>query len=106
MNALIWASVVITALLMAAFFAVVVGAGVRAMQRRPATGSEGMVGEVGVARTRLAPEGRVFVHGELWQAVCEGEAEVGEEVRVTAVEGLRLRVEKVRAEAAGGPRPA
>jgi len=99
-------TVVITALLMAAFFAVVVGAGVRAMQRQPATGSEGMVGEVGVARTRLAPEGRVFVHGELWQAVCEGEAEVGEEVRVTAVEGLRLRVEKVRAEAAGGPRPA
>lgn len=100
------ATVVVTALLMAAFFAVVVGAGVRAMQRQPATGLEGMVGEVGVARTRLAPEGHVFVHGELWQAHCEGEAEPGEEVRVTAVEGLRLRVEKVRAETLGGPRRA
>ncbi len=99
-------AVVFTAILMAAFFALVVGAGVRAMQRKPATGREGLVGEVGVVRTRLAPEGQVFVHGELWRARCEEDAGPGEEVRVTGVDGLRLRVEKVRAEAKGGPRPA
>ena len=99
-------AVVFTAILMAAFFALVVGAGVRAMQRKPATGREGLVGEVGVARTRLAPEGQIFVHGELWQARCEEDAGPGEEVRVTGVDGLRLRVEKVRTEAKGGPRPA
>ncbi len=100
------ATVVLTALGMAAFFLVVVGAGVRAMRRKPATGREGLVGEVGVARTRLAPDGQVFVHGELWQARCDEEAGPGEEVRVTGVEGLRLRVEKVRAEAKGAPGPA
>lgn len=98
-------AVVFTAILMAAFFALVVGAGVRAMQRKPATGREGLVGEVGVTRTRLAPEGQVFVHGELWQARCEEEAGPGEEVRVTGVDGLRLRVERVRTEAKGAPRP-
>jgi len=99
-------TVVLTALVMAAFFLVVVGAGVRAMQRKPATGREGLVGEVGVARTRLAPEGQVFVHGELWQARCDGEAGPGDEVRVAGIEGLRLKVEKVRAEVKEAPRPA
>ncbi len=97
---------VVTALLMAGFFLVVVGAAVRTMRRKATTGQEGLVGEVAVARTRLAPEGQVFVQGELWQARCDGEAEAGEEVRVTAVEGLRLRVEKVRAVAPGTARPA
>ena len=97
---------VVTALLMGGFFWVVVGTAVRTLRGKPTTGQEGLIGEVGVARTRLAPEGQVFVHGELWQARCDGAAEAGEEVRVTAVEGLRLRVEKVRAEAPGATRPA
>ena len=99
-------ALVTTALLMAGFFLVVVGAAVRTLRRKATTSLEGLVGEVGVARTRLAPEGQVFVQGELWQARCDGEAEAGEEVRVTAVEGLRLRVEKVRAVAPGTARPA
>jgi len=99
-------TVVLTALGMAAFFLVVVGAGVRAMRRRPATGREGLVGELGVARTRLAPDGQVFVHGELWQARCDGEADPGDAVRVTGIEGLRLQVERVRAEAKEASRPA
>ncbi len=99
-------TVVLTALGMAAFFLVVVGAGVRAMQRKPATGSEGLVGEVGVVRARLGPtEGQVFVHGELWQARCDEVVEPGEPVRVIGLEGLRLKTEKVRNQAGETPRP-
>jgi membrane-bound serine protease (ClpP class) len=97
---------VVAALLMGGFFWVVVGTAVRTLRGKPTTGQEGLIGEVGVARTRLAPEGQVFVHGELWQARCDGAAEAGEEVRVTAVEGLRLVVETVRAEAPGATRSA
>ncbi len=56
------------------------------------TGREGMIGEVGVARTPLAPRGKVFVHGELWDAVAESPVAARQEVEVTEVAGLTLRV--------------
>lgn len=65
---------------------------VRAHGRQVRTGAEGLVREVGVARTDLAPVGRVFVHGELWRAESETPVARGAEVEVVAVEGLRLRV--------------
>jgi membrane-bound serine protease (ClpP class) len=65
----------------------------RAQKLRVATGTEAMVGEIGIARTPLAPNGKVFVHGELWNAVAKGEIAEGSRVRVSAVEGLRVVVE-------------
>jgi membrane-bound serine protease (ClpP class) len=65
----------------------------KARKNRVVTGSEGMIGEIGVARTPLGPEGKVFVHGELWNARAAGEIAAGARVRVSAVNGLRLVVE-------------
>jgi membrane-bound serine protease (ClpP class) len=87
----IWA-ILGTAALTAAFFLVVVGAGVRALWSRTTTGKEGLIGKIGEVRLRLAPGGQVFLQGELWNAVADGEVEVGQSVRVTAVDGLTLRV--------------
>jgi len=75
-------------------------------RRRAQVGAETLVGTTVRVVAPLAPEGKVQVKGELWRARCEGEAEVGEEVRVTAVEGLRLRVQQVRAGASSAGRPA
>jgi membrane-bound serine protease (ClpP class) len=69
-----------------------VGMGMRAMRRRPVTGSEGMIGLVGMAKTALAPRGQVAVRGELWEAMSDEPVEVGVMVEVTAIEGLTLRV--------------
>ena len=70
---------------------------VRAQARRPATGAEGLIGETGAARTDLVPGGKVFVHGELWDAEADGAVRQGEKIKVVRVlEGLRLRVTKVR----------
>jgi len=66
---------------------------IRARRAPVMTGSEGMVGELGVARTPLSPEGKVFVHGELWSARASGSLDSGTRVRVKAVEGLRVIVE-------------
>jgi membrane-bound serine protease (ClpP class) len=53
------------------------------------------VGQVATAKERLAPEGQVLVHGEIWRAVAEGEpVEAGARVRVIAVNGLTLKVAK------------
>lgn len=68
---------------------------IRAYRRRVTTGKEGLIGQTAVARTPLEPRGMVFVEGELWSAtVEEGRVEPGEEVTVTQVEGLKLKVRK------------
>jgi membrane-bound serine protease (ClpP class) len=76
-------------------FLVVVAAGVRALGRRPLLGASGLVGQVGVARTRLAPEGQVSIQGEIWRAIADGAPiEEGAPARVVDVHGLTLKVVK------------
>jgi membrane-bound serine protease (ClpP class) len=67
--------------------------GLRVRRQRVVTGQEGMVGEIGVARTELQPEGKVFVHGELWNARARTAVAIGARVRVAEVNGLHLIVE-------------
>jgi membrane-bound serine protease (ClpP class) len=64
----------------------------RAHRNRVTTGTEAMVGEIGVARTPLDPNGKVFVHGELWNATASAPISEGSRVRVERVEGLRVLV--------------
>ena len=88
-----WWVVVPTVGSTAALFLWVVAAGVRALARRASGGGPGMIGETGVARGALAPEGQVAIHGEIWRALAEGPplAE-GARVRVVDVQGLTLKV--------------
>lgn len=65
----------------------------KARRNKIATGVEGLVGEVGVTQSALAPSGKVFVHGELWDAEAAAEIASGQKVRVTAVRDLLLQVE-------------
>jgi membrane-bound serine protease (ClpP class) len=84
------AVVFLTAILTFVIFAII-----RAHRHPITTGKEGMIGQVAVARTRLDPSGTVFVEGALWAATTEGDRiEPGEEVIVTKVEGLKLKVVK------------
>lgn len=68
--------------------------GMRARKRKPATGIESLVGETGVSRTAIEPEGTVFVHGEYWKARSTDSIAPGERVRVDKVEDLMLVVRK------------
>jgi membrane-bound serine protease (ClpP class) len=86
----------------AAFFVLVMGAAIRAQRGRPQTGKEGLLGTVGVARTRLAPGGLVFVQGAIWSAEGSESVEVGEPVEVVAIDGLKLKVQKVKTDSAAG----
>src|SRR5262249_863006 len=65
----------------------------RARALKVATGAVGMVDEIGIAKTVLDLEGKVFVHGEWWNAVSTAPVREGEKVKVLGVDGLRLKVE-------------
>src|SRR5690348_12684165 len=69
----------------------------RARRNKVVTGDRGLIGEIGVARTLLRPEGKVFVHGELWNATSSVPIDPGSSVRVTAVHDLTLTVEPTTA---------
>ena len=62
---------------------------------RVRTGVEGLIGERGEVIAPCDPRGQVRVRGEIWAAISEPPAGMGEVVRVEAVEGLTLRVEPV-----------
>ncbi|HEY7221849.1 MAG TPA: nodulation protein NfeD [Candidatus Binatia bacterium] len=67
----------------------------RSQKAKPTLGKEGLIGEFGEARTKLAPTGRIFVHGEHWSAEADGAIEMGERVRVVGYDGMRLKVTRV-----------
>jgi membrane-bound serine protease (ClpP class) len=66
---------------------------VRARRNKVVTGMQGLVGEIGMAQTPLSPQGKVFVHGELWDAVASANIPSGQSVVVRQVDGLQLRVD-------------
>ena len=74
----------------------------RARRNKVVTGEQGLVGETGVAQTHLSPQGKVFVHGELWDAIASTPLSPGQLVIVRGMDGLILQVEPV---AAVPPRP-
>ena len=65
----------------------------RARQNKVVTGIQGLIGQVGVAQSPLTPYGKVFVHGELWDALSSASVSEGESVIVRGVENLQLQVE-------------
>jgi membrane-bound serine protease (ClpP class) len=65
----------------------------RARHNKVVTGMQGLVGEIGMAQTPLSPQGKVFVHGELWDAIASANIPSGQTVVVRQVDGLQLRVD-------------
>lgn len=87
--------ILVTVLATGAFFTVVVAKALSAHRLSPATGREGLVGQEGVTETGLAPDGKVFVRGEYWDAWCDEPIKAGCRVRVLEVDGMRLKVQRI-----------
>jgi membrane-bound serine protease (ClpP class) len=73
--------------------AFLMGIALKARRNKMVSGSQGLIGETGVAQTALSPRGKVFVHGEIWDAVASSDVNVGQSVVVRRVDGLLLQVE-------------
>jgi membrane-bound serine protease (ClpP class) len=65
----------------------------KARRNKLVSGSQGLIGETGVAQSSLSPRGKVFVHGEIWDAVSSSSLSAGQSIVVTQVDGFTLRVE-------------
>lgn len=88
-NWVIYTSVVLLSIL----FIIIVYMAVRAHERKVEGGSEGIIDKTGKTISHLNPEGKVMVVGEIWNAISEsGEIKKGENVVVTAIDGLKLTV--------------
>jgi len=96
-----WSVLTPTLVVISGFFTAVAFLVFRSQTSRPVTGSAGLVGEIGVVKKALTPRGKVFVHGELWNAVARTPIDENVPVRVVAVNGLLLEVEP----ADGPPKP-
>ncbi len=90
-----WTTAIALALPFSLITALLLSLAMRARRNKVETGREGMIGETGTAFTALAPEGKVFAHGEYWNAVSLVPVAAGARVRVTAIDGLRLSVEPI-----------
>lgn len=90
-----WEVIVIAVIIVAAFFIFIVSMGIRAQFRKRATGKEGLVGEVGEAKTDITVSGgTVFVHGEYWNAVSDATIKKGSSVKVMSSKDMVVKVKK------------
>ncbi len=89
-----WSVIFPVVALSALFFIMTVTLAVRVHREKPDTGKEGMIGLVGEAKTDVHTEGQIFVRGEYWNAWSDAPIAKGEQVKVVAVNGLKLKVAK------------
>ena len=65
----------------------------KATRNKRVSGAQGLIGETGITQTPLAPRGKIFVHGELWDALSSADVSAGQRVVVRQVEGFLLHVD-------------
>jgi len=91
-----WQVILVIVILTAGFFIFAIGFGIKAQTLKPATGTEGIIGETGETISDLGPEGQVRIHGEIWNAESlDGPVSKGTKVKVTQVSNLKLMVRKI-----------
>jgi membrane-bound serine protease (ClpP class) len=90
-----WGVIIYSTVLIWAFFVVVVGLVVKAQRRKPQSGLEGLIGMTCEACEDFDITGKVFVHGEYWNARSVTPIKKGEHATITAVKGIELTVERI-----------
>jgi membrane-bound serine protease (ClpP class) len=93
-----WSVLLPTIFLVSGFFVAVAALVFRAHTNKPRTGTRGLMNETGVVKKDLEPEGKVFIHGELWNARSSQPLPAGTKIRVVSVDSLVLEVESLEAQ--------
>ncbi len=91
-----WRVALTVTLATAAFFIFALGMALKARLRKPTTGQEGLIGEIGMALSDIHAKGSIRVHGEIWSARSDELIQRDEAVQVIAMEGMTLTVIKTK----------
>lgn len=89
-----YTTIIIVAAVTGIFFFGVLSYAIKAQFSKVTTGREGLVGVEGVAQTDIFHDGKVFIHGEIWNGKSDEQISKGEKIIVTEVEGLIVKVKK------------
>jgi membrane-bound serine protease (ClpP class) len=70
----------------------------RSQKAKPTLGRDGLIGEIGEVRVKLSPSGKVFVHGEYWnaQTQTDGQIDIGDKVQIVGYDGMNLKVKRLQ----------
>ncbi|MCK5011489.1 MAG: nodulation protein NfeD [Deltaproteobacteria bacterium] len=77
-----------------AFFIVAISLAVKAQRRKPTTGKEGLLGSTGIVKSKIDPQGKVFIHGEYWDATSNEMIPENTQVEVIEVKDTGIKVKK------------
>jgi membrane-bound serine protease (ClpP class) len=79
------------------FFGLIVGFGIKAQKRKVTTGSESMIGKTGKTMNTFMPgeAGKVWVHGEIWNAVSDESIQKDERIIVESMLDFTLKVKRI-----------
>jgi len=91
-----WSVLIPVVLGISGLFILVATLAFRAYLSKPSSGMEGIIGEIGVAKTEISEDGKVFTHGEYWDAYSKDTIPKGEKIKVLKVNKLRLEVAKLQ----------
>ena len=90
-----WQVIALFVILTILFFAFAITLGIKAQRRKPTTGVQGLINEIGETITDLDPQGEIRIHSEFWRAESiEGKIEAKSLVEVVGVQDLKLKVKK------------
>lgn len=90
-----WSVMIPTLTVICLFFAGVITLVMKAQMRKRQTGKEGMLGVEGKSVTDIFEDGKVFIKGEYWNASSDKPVEKGRRIRITSVDGLKIKVEEI-----------
>lgn len=91
-----WEIIIFIIVLTILFFVFAIAFVIRTHKKRPTTGIQGMLGEVGITITNLEPDGSIKVHGEIWNAYSEtGKIKIGSKIKVVGIDNLKLIVKEI-----------
>ncbi len=89
-----WRVALTVTLCTAGFFVFALGMAIRARLKRATTGADGLLDKIGIATTRISPQGTIKIGAEIWKAVSDERIKKGERVRIIEVNGLELKVKR------------
>lgn len=85
-----WKLILVATVTISVFFIFAIGMAVKIFKKKPTTGKEGLIGEVGITLEDLKPEGQIEIHGEIWKAVSDQRIKKGKRVLVDGIDPRHL----------------